>query len=60
MTETLREAPPSDAEARKHRGTLRNARVVDSMGTMRVGDNAERSDAEERRLMIDLDGGSTR
>ncbi|HXO81533.1 MAG TPA: hypothetical protein VN856_16785 [Mycobacterium sp.] len=34
MTETLRAVPPSDAKARKHRGTLRNARVVDSMGTM--------------------------
>jgi hypothetical protein len=34
MTETLRAAPLEDAEARRHRGTLRKARVVDSMGTM--------------------------
>jgi hypothetical protein len=34
MPETLRAAPPSDSEARKHRDTLRNAPVADSMGTM--------------------------
>jgi hypothetical protein len=59
MTETLRVAAAPDAEAREHRGTLRNAPVVDTMGTMRADDDAERSDAEEWRLPIDLDGGST-
>jgi hypothetical protein len=34
MFETLRARPWWDAEARKHAGTLRNARVLDSMGAM--------------------------
>jgi hypothetical protein len=42
MTETLRAAPWSEAEARKHRGTLRNATVLDSMGAMTRDDGSDR------------------
>jgi hypothetical protein len=40
MRETLRAASWSDAEARKDRGTLRNATVLDSMEAMTRDDGS--------------------
>ncbi|MGA8331379.1 MAG: hypothetical protein WB777_19095 [Mycobacterium sp.] len=41
MGETLRAASWSAAEARKHRGTLRNATVLDSMEAMTRDDGSD-------------------
>jgi len=41
MDETLRAASWSDAQARKHRGTLRNATVLDSMEAMTRADGSD-------------------